>query len=43
MTVAVDLELTLRPTGHGYHAEARCLPPGSTVLGSATAAFVLGA
>jgi hypothetical protein len=29
MTVAVDLELTLRPAGQGYHAEVRCLPPGS--------------
>ncbi len=29
MTASVDLELTLRPVGQGYHAEARCLAPGS--------------
>jgi len=29
MTTAVDLELTLRSASQGYHAEARCLAPGS--------------
>jgi tetratricopeptide (TPR) repeat protein len=29
MSAAVDLELTLRPAGHGYHAETRCRAPGS--------------
>jgi hypothetical protein len=37
MTVAVDLELTLRPAGTSYHAEARCLPPGSDAPIDATA------
>lgn len=41
MTAAVDLELTLRPAGQGYGAEARCLPPGSDAPIDAAAMVVI--